>query len=125
MERDGQADSGPVQRGAALTAPSIDAQRVVGARCTNTARLPLGLVLGVAVVVRVGWWVWSDGPRYGGDSRQYLTWAAMLAGGDLSVARDWLFHLVYPLTLAPMYLLRLPEGPYVFALHMLASVGSV
>lgn len=85
----------------------------------------LSFVLGAAAAVRLVWWLVVDGPLYGGDSRQYVSWAAALAAGDFSVAREWPLHLFYPLALAPMYVLRAPEGPYVLGLHIAAALATV
>jgi hypothetical protein len=85
----------------------------------------LGAVLGLALVLRLGIWRAMGGPVVRGDGPSYLDWAERFARGDLSGFSDYPLHQLYPVLIAPAYVLRLSLEGYLLLLHMALSVGTV
>lgn len=85
----------------------------------------LGMVLAVALAVRLLVWRAMGGPVIRGDGPAYIEWAQWLAAGDFSGFRDYPLHQLYPLLIAPAYAAHIPVTPYLLVLHMALSLGTV
>ena len=81
------------------------------------------LLLG-ALCVRIGF-VAIYGVHLGGDSQTYLSWAEAFANGNPGQITQWTFHILFPLALAPAYLLGLPAVPYAIGLQVVLSTATV
>ena len=79
----------------------------------------------VAFLIRYAAWLKLGGPIRGEDSRTYLAFAAAIARGDFTEMARLPFYVLYPLTLAPLYVLSLPESTYLLWLHLVASTLTV
>jgi len=82
-------------------------------------------VLAAAFLLRYLIWLRMSGPVTAVDSATYLMFARAIARGDFGEFARLPFYLLYPLTLAPMYALSLPEAAYIQWLHLLASTATV
>lgn len=82
-------------------------------------------VLPAAFLLRYLIWLRMSGPVTAVDSVTYLTFAQAIARGDFGEFARLPFYLLYPLTLAPMYALSLPEAAYIKWLHLIASTATV
>ena len=83
------------------------------------------VVVLLAGLVRYAYWLRLDRPIHGVDSQIYLGMARDLAQGDFSELARLPLHLLYPLTLLPMYLWSLPESQYIQWLHIGLSTLTV
>jgi hypothetical protein len=81
---------------------------------------PAAVVLG-AFLIRSGYWLRLDRPIHGADSETYLAFGRAIARGDFGELGRLPFYVLYPITLAPMYALSLPESHYIKWLHLCAS----
>ena len=79
----------------------------------------------VAFAVRLVVWARASGPTSAVDSVTYFTFARAIAHGDFREFGRLPFYALYPLTLAPMYGLSLPEAVYIKWLHVVASTATV
>ncbi|HVT05042.1 MAG TPA: hypothetical protein VHL58_16890 [Thermoanaerobaculia bacterium] len=79
----------------------------------------------LALALRLIVWKMLGGPIIRGDARSYLNWAEGMAGGDFAGFRDYPLHQLYPLLIAPGFLMKAPLGPYLFVLQLALSMGTV
>ena len=92
---------------------------------TRRAAPALVLLIAAACAVRYAAWLRLGGPITAVDSITYRTFAQAIAQGDLSEFGRLALYLLYPLTLAPLYVFSLPEAVYIQWLHVLASTATV
>jgi len=65
------------------------------------------------------------GIKLGGDSGEYIQWSCAFAKGDLSPLRQYPFHQIYSIVLAPMHWLPMSMTFYVSILHVILSSVTV
>ncbi|HEY9634163.1 MAG TPA: hypothetical protein V6D14_12185 [Coleofasciculaceae cyanobacterium] len=88
-------------------------------------RLSVTMLLVIAGLVRLGYWLRVGQPIYAGDSQGYILWAKLLAQGNTSGFEQFPLHQLYSLVLTPIYSLGIPEGEYIKYLHIFASTATV
>jgi hypothetical protein len=85
---------------------------------------PATVVIG-AFLIRYGYWLRLDRPIHAADSETYLAFGRAIARGDFAELGRLPFYVLYPIALAPMYALSLPESHYIKWLHLGASTLTV